>query len=672
MDQDLDQLRALVPAAAPAPQNGSGSQIEQLRALVPATTQTSAPLDGAAGGSGWSYQRPDVGMAEGVTRSGLQGQSLGFGDEIVAGLAATAAPLVNDNLGDFFSGEDWSRRYDTFLARERAENQQFKTDNPKTALAAEITGGVLTGAGAGGAAVSGAKTTAQMAGRGAAVGAALGGVTGFGEGEGGAQARAENSIPYALAGGVMGAGVPYVLKGGKGVVDYIKTKAAKTGTDEAALTRIYTGLMKDGFSPEQAIAEMERRGAALVDLGPNMRRLGEKTVLYESPALTQADDFFHERAARQFGRAMDALQDAVDPEAAKAYFPKGEAGFQEALGRKIKFTDELRGILARPAVRTAYNRVRARLLNSGEIPPDQVDVYMPDLDTLVSDKSVVEIETSVLHRMKRAMDAMVNPGRDHRGVPIGVDQDAVDGVNDALTAFRSHVRMLNPDYDRVLKTEMLAIRGDKALDLGKDALKPSMSPERIRQQLFNMSGAEHAIERRRFQLGFVEAIEEKLAGKGELDENVTRQIIALTPKIEAVFGDKAAGIVAQMKNLREFSQTANAIMAGSPTARRLAGDNLDNAIAGHMVDAARDGGQGVISSIIAGLRNIVTKPSGPMLDGLGQRLFSDTPATRARLMAELSAARQGAGQLATVQGVTSGASAAGGSQWANRPPRLGN
>jgi hypothetical protein len=612
---------------------------------------------GADGAGGWSYRRPDVGMAEGATRGFFQGQTFNFGDEITAALAATASPLVNENTGDFFNADHWNKRYETYLDRERSKVDQFREDQPVAAIASEVAGGVTTGLAAGAPAVAAAPTLAGQAARGAFVGGTMGGLTGFGDGRGGAGERAENAIPYAAGGAAIGGAVPFVLKGGKSVWDYFRAKASRIGADEQAVARIYMNLTRDGLSPEDAIAEMERRGASLVDLGPNTRRLGEKTVLYEGPALTQADEFFERRAADQFGRAFAFFDDAVDPETVYAYFPRGEVGFNEALDRSVPLTQSLRDILSEPAIAKAYKDAVFNLRSAKDASVRQAADALPDdIAAWASDPSIKEVQTRLFHQIKGVLDTLVNPGRDHTGAVTAPWAGRIPAFKGSLDRLRNTVRMLNPDYDRVLKTEALVLRGDEALKKGADALKRAMTPERIREQMFGMTD----IERRRYQLGFIEALETALDGRGANNENVTRQILAAKSKIEAIFGDKAGPILDGIRNLRQFSQTANTIMGGSPTARRLAGDSLESNLAGQAVDAIQDNGQSAIRAMFSGLRNLVAKPPDAMLEGLGRRLFTDSPASRAQLLAEFQRARSGANAVSGASALinTSGTSGA--------------
>ena len=80
-----------------------------------------------------------AGTGEGAGRAFLQGQTLGWGDELVAGGAAMLDPLVH---GD--RGKDFGQRYDAYLNRERGLVENFREDNPVVAYGSEIAGTIPT------------------------------------------------------------------------------------------------------------------------------------------------------------------------------------------------------------------------------------------------------------------------------------------------------------------------------------------------------------------------------------------------------------------------------------------------------------------------------------------------------------------------------------------------
>lgn len=116
-----------------------------------------------------------------TARAGLQGLSLNFADEIEAALRSGA-----------ISGKD----YESIRDRLRAQQESFATDNPKTALAAEVIGGLAMPAGALGMA---AKAPSILKATG--IGAGLGAVQGAGQ-----SADSEELTSDIVTGTMLGAG----------------------------------------------------------------------------------------------------------------------------------------------------------------------------------------------------------------------------------------------------------------------------------------------------------------------------------------------------------------------------------------------------------------------------------------------------------------------------------
>ena len=69
----------------------------------------------------------DVGMASGIARSGLQGLTFGFSDEIGAGVGAA--------FDSVFSDQSFNDAFDKRVEDSRSKLKSFSKANPKTALA---------------------------------------------------------------------------------------------------------------------------------------------------------------------------------------------------------------------------------------------------------------------------------------------------------------------------------------------------------------------------------------------------------------------------------------------------------------------------------------------------------------------------------------------------------
>jgi hypothetical protein len=221
----------------------------------------------------------------GLTRSVLgQGTLFGFGDEIAAGLRSIGSETYDDALKD-----------------ERAKVEQFRQENPKTAMVGELLGGIATpGIGLVAGAIKPAATLAGRAAQGAKLGAGFGGAYGFASGEGGDGDlidqfvnRGDSAVKGALAGGVLGGAIPVagaVVGGGiqrardaisptiaratqgiEGAADEVianRLRRADLTADDVA-TDLATGQQATQFKGSQAtLPEM------IVDTSPAMQKLG--------------------------------------------------------------------------------------------------------------------------------------------------------------------------------------------------------------------------------------------------------------------------------------------------------------------------------------------------------------------------------------------------------------
>lgn len=189
-----------------------------------------------------------------------QGLTLGFADEILAGLQAPFGP------------GSMAENYDAALQSERDVLKQYRKDYPYSSLAYEVGGAVLPAVLSGGAAAptAGGRVAATVGGalRGAAEGAKFGAAYGFGSGEGGAMDRAANMGVQALLGGGLGAvtgGVGAAFKGTiiDGFVNWMRNKTGDrlAGTVAREVQRL---AEQGGLTPDEVIDGV-RRGTIMAE-----------------------------------------------------------------------------------------------------------------------------------------------------------------------------------------------------------------------------------------------------------------------------------------------------------------------------------------------------------------------------------------------------------------------
>jgi hypothetical protein len=189
---------------------------------------------------------PEVGQAAAFLLGGAQGASLGFSDELGAGITAP------------FS----DRTYDELLQYNRTLDDAASQQNPWTFAGGQVTGalatalatrGALKGAGAAPA------TPGALAAQGLGLGAIEGAVSGFGAGEG-LQDRLRGAAFYGALGGAIGGAAPSVVAGFRKGTDALigaPIAAVRSGPSQVrASAAIAETMRRAGMSPDEISASL--------------------------------------------------------------------------------------------------------------------------------------------------------------------------------------------------------------------------------------------------------------------------------------------------------------------------------------------------------------------------------------------------------------------------------
>jgi len=158
---------------------------------------------------------PVVSAAEAAIRGVGDGISLGFQDEIIAGLDAAVQPLISIPENGS-SADTFSQRYAENTANQKALLKAGQEQHPVASLVGGLAGGLAPALVTGG--MSAGASLAANVGKGAAVGAGYGGAYGFGSAEGGVMDRLPEAGTGALVGGVLGGAIPAALAGGSALL----------------------------------------------------------------------------------------------------------------------------------------------------------------------------------------------------------------------------------------------------------------------------------------------------------------------------------------------------------------------------------------------------------------------------------------------------------------------
>lgn len=244
--------------------------------------------------------RESLGMT--LFEQGMQGATFGFADEISDRLgAAGAALLTGESYGDMLK-----------QAREMTSERQARQwrQNPKTAIAGNIVGGLLTG-GAGATTKAGAalgnivrsgNTTARIA-KGAAYGAASGGLYGYGSGDDGE--RADSALRGAVLGAAGGGAVPAISAGASGLVKGTKNIAKGMFAKSVdALDDVERGIRETG---SRSFERMRANGATFTP------QTNQKIVT-DVAAKLQGDGILNSGLHGKTMSVVDDLQNAMQKE----------------------------------------------------------------------------------------------------------------------------------------------------------------------------------------------------------------------------------------------------------------------------------------------------------------------------------------------------------------------
>jgi hypothetical protein len=610
-------------------------------------------------GKDWvEYGGKGIRRVDDTLRAVARGATLGYADEIGAGLNATVMSPFND--------KSWKQNYDQNLTEQRQQDANFDASNPVLSTGAQIGGGVaasvaappLRALGAGGQALAAAPRYLKYG----LLGTGGGGVAGFGESEGGLENRLGGAATGAAIGGLTGGTLPYVgdLIGGvaRRVVNAI---GSRTGARSAAARKMAEAATSDDVTAEQIRQRLGRlgEGATIADAGgPNMRGLAEQAANQPGVAQRMAQRTMEPRTASMGGRIYDSAR--------------------ENLGAKGDFygtVDDLvdaRGKIASPLYKEAFENNKV--------------VASPAIDRILATEAGQDALKGAAKRMNTRMSLMGTPDKElteiagdlaargemavpKGGVAAGLKLESLDLVkrefDDMIRAAEKRVHSGNArqgEVDDLRDLKKALVRELDDLDVTAKAGPNSLKPEggayaRARAAYAGPSQSLDALALgRTFAKGDEEltarAVAELSPGErvffreGVLQEIKTmmdssadgidkaRKLIA-TPRIRdalrEVFPDNASWGRFKMTLLAETkkAQTRNEVLKGSQTARRVAGQDQANIdVGGPITEAAQGNFLNAGKSLFSNITRSLTQMPPAERERLGQMLFSTDPAAQ--------------------------------------------
>lgn len=571
-----------------------------------------------------------------------QGATLGFGDELAAGVRSALPRFSNwmmsgpalqrdESIGGSPTPQTVSdaptqdQRYADELTRQRAQTKADATAYPNMTTGANVAGTLAT-AGAlsflpGGQTLLGGGATSLPGAmlRGATSGAALGGVQGFGEGEGGLANRMAGAKTGALVGGVVGGTLPAVGSGagylyekfapgilnkvadigerfvpkGKAMplsaaapeggsiaqdswitstVDAARNSAIKT-TDDAALRRLAIEVDRSG-GVNQIRDKLTDLGdsAFIADASRGTRRLAELGTMLPGEAGEKYTAAFGQRNAQTGPRFLGAMGEQANVPSVydaqkflQAYKTQTGSELYDPVLRSGKFnvSPEMEELLNVPAIRKTMDQIIADAEENG--------VKL----------GAAEAAHMVKRMLNKNTQAAFQSGR-------AVNQSFVDEIGSkwerALWDANPGIKAADEAYSKVASLYNKRT-GEGWLKRGQDFMKSGQGDAAVNVSPAALAADLPKADQRQlqaFRVGSSNVMRDaatsgpdatRRLAKAITDNQITQQ------KLAEIYGPEVADrLIKQSGTERAFQETRGRVLAGSPTAERLAAAADDAAL----------------------------------------------------------------------------------------------
>lgn len=526
-----------------------------------------------------------------------QGQTLGFMDELAAGVNATGAAIAAPFQGED-AGEAFSNRYNRDQAMGSRLASNYREDKPWESLGLELTG-ALTTAGLGYAAAPNAVRTAAASRplvAASITGAAGGALQGAGTAEDGER------LDAAKTGGAVGAVAGPVFQKTFGVLSNRVQKMLNRGSDDVSSGMARTASRMD-IDPEKlaALSDDAPADQFLAEaLDGDARKVAIGLAGRGGQAQDLAEDAITSRAEGRGQRVGDAIAaktgqsrsvDAVEAtqEARKAAGPLFEAARKATVPIKGRLTSLIRraeraGVSFKDADKLAAREGDVRV---------KLSTYADDLGDLPAEAQLSDVWT-----LARALES--EAGRLARN-----GEQGWRGLNNTAREMRDLLKKASPEFSQGSKIWASSARDEQALELGEKVFRQGGRVEADIKAL--MSGGMSDSEKANFLAGVKQSIYQKTSGAAEKTGNQASRLKSgfVRDRLRLVFGDDAANEVIKVLDQEDA-------MAGFET---LVNRSVGSGTAGRQegVDALERVTSGGIRSSVAGLirnakRQLVDEP----------------------------------------------------------------
>ena len=500
-----------------------------------------------------------VGAARGLT--------LDWADELYAAMAAP------------FSDRSYEELRDTIRA-----NMERTTENyPVETFAGMFAGGAPTGGlatGGLGYLALGSRAPAMIAG-----GAGTGAIAGAGIAEEMEDIPQEAALGATL-GAATGIAAPAAVAGFrqlvKGFTSLVK-RANPNVTDDFARKLVTEAFENSGYSPDELVARAREFGpeTVLADIGGEETQQLLRTALnapgMRGTVLRQLRG--RQRSAgdqmiRDLRKGLGISEDVPQTESAMLQARRKTASdlYDQAYAVPVEMSRDLRRLMNRPAVQTAYREARTNAANQGRKFPE---IFLEDeLGNLTLNTEIVP-DFQSLDFIKRRLDAQVR--RIGRNMELGRGSEEYAAIRDLRNEFRDYLKEINAPYREALESYASDSAMLEAMDMGRDVFNPNVLPRDVQATLADLSTGEQAA----YRMGVVDAFEKRMLNMREnLDAARDFYVPANQMKMDILMGDEAAERFAgRVRGIQEQRQTLTTAQGGSPTSRgetteRMLGEGL--------------------------------------------------------------------------------------------------
>lgn len=562
---------------------------------------------------------PYSGSAE-AARAAAQGLTLGFGEEIEAGLRAP------------FSDEDYAAIRD----RLRAQQTQFGKDYPVTQTALDVVGGIAAPAGVLGATYKAGKGIWSAAKAGAGAGALTGAVTGAGV------APELSDVPmsalgYGAAGGVIGGAAPAAFKIGGQAIGNIIDSIGFTNANKVATRKLQELLNKEDLTPAQVktmLDEYRRLGVpdpVLADIGENLRGAGYASYIVPNKQKTVTSDFLENRQQELANSLVKGLEQksGIKSQGKFGFDYVNDLAMQQDMAAKKAYPQAYSKDVPATAFRKYADRdVFAKAYEEAEKRANLYGQKLPELNQI---RNAQFISTEILHQIKQGLDRVIEKETDAlTGKMTGYGND----VKNVKNEFNNLIKYYNKDYAKANAQFADIARLKSSYNDGLDYMK--METSELASKLKKMTPAE----RESFRVGMISEIRNNLAKfKGGDPTRLVFKSDRQKQSLKYAFDSEGQykDFVRQVEAQGELLKTYKKVAGGSPTQERvmltedlgMVGDLAQGNVGGAAMNLVRRG-----AARAGGIRPDVAEI-------LQQRLFNPNPQEQSNILNML---QQGAPQ----------------------------